>query len=267
METKSVNFNGRGFPAYLNYGVLDEKSLRLDGEKAIAEYVLDQSGELVHRVYWGPDSCKLETFRDGKRDISTQYFNSNLKEVLLNEYLVNHRFYQNDIFLSIISAIKTLDGIQVDVSKPAKEEWNMSFYPAGKLFTFRIPYGPSITKIKEFMEKNVGSPWLGEMTFHDGFILSYTESSGLVKEQQAVVEFPVPLAYVIRAADIIIRSGMLSPGPGRIVIQESCCAEFTEMSGSIGQQSYALCFRDLPMERQAMIEKEFMDAVHNFQKK
>jgi len=262
METKFVNFNGLEFPGYLNFGILDEKSLKLDGDTAIAEYLLDHTGDLVHRVKWGPGCCELETFFEGERTMQTRYSKCNLKEVLCNEYIVNHRFYESNLFLKIIGVVKALENLHVEIEKPAREEWTMSFYPAGKLFTFRIPYGPTITKIKEFMVKNVGSDWLGAMTFHEGKFLSYSKGSGLVKEQQLVAEFPVPLAYIVKAANIIIQSGVLTQGPHKVVLQEAYDAQRTEMLSSIGKEiSYAMCFRDFPPEKQGMIDKEFMEAI------
>ena len=262
METKFVNFNGLEFPGYLNFGILDKKSLKLDGDTTIAEYLWDHTGELVHRVKWSPGCCELETFFEGKRTMQTRYSKCNLKEVLCNEYLVNHRFCESNIFLKIIGAVKTLENLRVEIGQPAGDDWKVSFYPAGKLFAFRVPYGPTIIKIKEFMVKNVDSDWLGAMTFHEGKFLSYSKGSGLVKEQQLVAEFPVPLAYIVKAANIIIQSGILTQGPHKVVLQEAYDAQRTEMLGSIGKEmSHAMCFRDFTPKKQGMIEQEFMEAI------
>ncbi|MEI7660686.1 MAG: hypothetical protein WCK34_00740 [Bacteroidota bacterium] len=267
METKFVVFDGHEFPMYLNFGVLDEKSIRLDGDTTIAEYLLDLTSDIVHRVKWSTRSCELETWLEGNRESSTRYFNCDLKGILRNEYLVNDGFYRSRIFLKITGAVKRLENILVDVEEPVKSEWNMNFYPAGKLFTFRVPYGPEITEIKTFMEQNVGSAWLGAMTFQDGFMLSYSKNSGLVEESLAFAEFPVPLAHIVRAAIIIGKSGLLpSGGHQKIVLQESYKASLTEMIGYMSKESScAMFFREVSDERKNVVRKEFMDAANHIQ--
>jgi hypothetical protein len=265
METKFVNFNGHEFPAYLNFGVLDEQSLRLEGGTAMAEYLLDHSGGLVHRVKWDPDSCELETFSEGKRDIRTRYMHCDLAGVLRYEYLANDRFYQGKPFQALVGSIANLENIRVKIEPPAASKWNMNFYPAGKLFTFRVPYGPRITKIKEFMEKNVGSCWLGEMTFHNGMLLSYSDGTGLIEEPQAVTEFAVPLAYLVRAAKIVSESGLLTLNcPQKILLLESYNAAPAGISVNIsGESSWALCSSELSPERYNIVKNEFMQVIEN----
>jgi hypothetical protein len=267
MKTKFVTFDGHEFPEYLNFGVLDEKSLSIDGDTTTAEYLLDQTSEVVHRVKWSTRSCELETFFEGKREISTRYFNCDLKGILQNEYLMNDGFYKSKTFLKIIDSIKRLDNLMVDIAEPAKYEWNMNFYPAGKLFTFRVPFGPEITEIKDFIEKNVLSAWLGAMTFNDGFMLSYSKDSGLVEESLTIAEFPVPLAYIVRAANIIVSARILSlGGPQKIVLQESYKASLTEMIGNLSKESaYEMYFRDVSDEKYNLVKKEFMDTVNQIQ--
>jgi len=50
MEKEYVNFQGHGLPAYLGYGILDEKSIRSENGFVLADYVLDCDGSVVYSV-------------------------------------------------------------------------------------------------------------------------------------------------------------------------------------------------------------------------
>lgn len=261
METKHVTFNGREFPSYLGFGVLNEKSFTTEGDKTFAVYHLDHSGEKVYRVRLETGLCELTTFYEGKQYRNTLFFGC-LKDALLYEYAFVNQFYQNKVYLHLTGILKNISNILLNPAKPGFKDWKLNLYPEVKLFTFKLPFDNSDPKAKEILNSLENAGCIRSKSFHDGYILYYDSEKGIVKERQEVAEFTVPLAYIVRVAQMISGAGLLLPKPRHMFVEESAQAETTISDSEFNSTSaWMITFRDVSTSGLALPENVFKSAL------
>ena len=261
METQYVTFNGHEFPSYLGFGVLDEKSFTTEGEKTFALYHLEHSGEKVYWVRLEIGLCELTTFFEREQYRNTLFFGS-LKDALLYEYAFVNQFYQNKVFLQLTGILQNISNILFNPMKPGYKDWKLNFYPAGKLFTFKLPLDSQDPKAKEILESLENAECIGSTSFHDGYVLYYDPDKGIIKEKQKVAEFIVPMAYIVKVALMISGAGLLLPKPRQMFVEESAQAESTISDSEFNSTSaWMITFRDISGSGLPLPETVFKKAL------
>ena len=259
MGTKQLNFSGRELPSYLGYGILDENSIKFENEVITADYILDCDGTVVHKVVWDRNRCELQTQLHGE-SYGTSWC-PDLHKALTYDFF-SRRFDDDKIYDYLTKRTCDAGNIYVQKFKPAgKDDKHIVYYPAGLLLSFSLPLPEKdevYTSFLNFIKQ--GSP-VSLFREKVAYLLLMDVHEQVTMHPITVAEFIVPLAYMIRAAGIFAKSGLIRPCKIlRLMVDESYKTQTSLMQTFLGDETnpyFAYCFKEFEENQHPNLMKMF----------
>lgn len=218
METRLFNYFGRELPNYLGYGVLDKSSVTVVNDVITADYILDCDKTIVHKLTWGKIDCEFETFFHGDFNGQSRY--PEIARVVTNDF--NCRDLGNDAcFLFLAKETSKKGNIYIDISK-AKDRTATFYYPAGKLMIFSLPMPAKTPRIVSFLEEIDKYDHIKFYQEKSVVLLRSDQEKRVTLKPLLLLEFSVPLAYMVLAAQTFAEAKVISPEKRyRMIVTES----------------------------------------------
>lgn len=263
METKLFNYFGRELPDYLGYGVLDKSSVTVISDVITANYLLDCDRTIVHKLIWGKPHCEFESFFHGEFNGQSRY--PDIARVVINDF--NCRDLRNDsCFLFLAKEISKKGNIYVDRSK-AQDQTATSYYPAGKLMVFSLPMPEKTDHIISFLEQLDKYDHIKFYQEKSVTLLQSNQEKKVTLKPLMLMEFSVPLAYMVLAAQTFTEAEVICPEKRyRMIVTESYRHEtllFQAFRDQDANTHYGRYFRACPAGREEELTKYFSNSIRN----
>lgn len=259
METKKLNFSGRGLPSSLGYGILDENSVRFEDDVINADYVLDCDGSVVHKINWNRNRCEFKTLLHGEPCGTSWY--TDLNKALTSDFLFR-RFDSDKVFDYLTRKTCNAGNIHVQKFKPSgKDEKRIIYYPAGILLCFTLPLPVKNELYTSFLESIKQGNHISFFGEKGATLLLMDVHQQVSMHPITVADFIVPLAYMTSAAVTFAKSGLIRPCRMlRLMVDESYNRQSSFMQTFTGDDVnpyFAYCFREIEEGQHENLMKMF----------
>ncbi len=192
-------------PAYLGFGLLDQGSMRSENGALSAAY--SAAGGAVHEVRWAPNDCLLKSWWRG-REIG-QSRGSDLEAAFFANWWSYESLWLDRPKCDLFNQITGMGNVYIPL--PGRE---YAFYPAGLMFTLRLPILATRLPAWETFKRRIRPP-ASPLVLHregPGVVLRLGEEGEFHKDPVLVVDLHVPLAWLAPAVVACLESGIVSDG-------------------------------------------------------
>jgi hypothetical protein len=263
METRLFNYFGRELPNYLGYGVLDKSSVTVVNDVITADYILDCDNTIVHKLTWKNDDCEFESFFHGEFNRDSRY--PDISRVVANDF--NCRDLGSDpCFLFLARENSKKGNIYTDISK-AKDKTATSYYPAGKLMIFSLPMPEKTGPIISFLEEIGNYDHIKFYQEKSVILLQSDQEKKVTLKPLVLLEFSVPVAYMVLAAQTFAEANVICPEKRyRMIVTESYRHETVLFQGFRDQDvntHYGLYHKACPFDKAEELTKYFSNSIRN----
>ena len=208
MNTDFVKYGDQELPKYLGYGILVEETVKHDDDKLTAKYVYEHDNYIAHSVELSKRGCDFLTYLN--EEMKGASFHRDLKTAVTHEFS-QRTFNQCPCFQLLANKTKRTGNFHIEFEEDTRDGRSIAYYPAGKLVSFIIPVKkidqPGVDLFKKLQDADIAGPYIKT----EGTLFSYQNKHDLVVEDIFILRVQVPVAFMIRTAKTIRRTGLILP--------------------------------------------------------